>query len=180
MAKQNKKDEFNFRVGIKISQFGKVNEVRIVGEKYNDIYSLEDALKLAEKEELDLVEINPKSIPPTCKILDYQKFIFDKKKKKKEIEKNNKKNQQDIKELRFGPNTDSHDFDFKKRHAEKFLKNGDKIKAYVFFKGREMAYKEKGEILLLNLIQDLRDISKVESLPKMEGNRMITYLSPKK
>jgi translation initiation factor IF-3 len=178
--KQNKKEEFNFRVNEKINQWGKVNEVRIVGEDYNDVYNFQDALNMAYNQDLDLVEINPNSNPPICKIIDYQKFLFEKKKKQKETEKNNRKNRQDLKELRFGPNTDEHDFTFKKNHAIKFLENGDKIKAYVFFKGREMQFKEKGEILLLRRADDLEDLCKVDMLPKMEGNRMIMNLSPKK
>jgi len=178
--KQNKKNEFNFRVNEKINQWGKVNEVRVVGEDYNDVYNFQDALNMAYNKNLDLVEINPNSNPPTCKIIDFQKFIFDKKKKQKEVEKNNRKNRQDLKELRFGPNTDEHDFKFKKNHAIKFLENGDKVKAFVFFKGREMQFKEKGEIILLRLADDLQDICKVDMLPKLEGNRMIMNLSPKK
>jgi translation initiation factor IF-3 len=179
--KQNKKNkEVEYRINEKINQWGKVNEVRIVGEDYNDVYNFQDALNMAYNQDLDLVEINSNSTPPTCKIMDYSKFLYEKKRKQKEIEKNNRKNKQELKELRFGPNTDDHDFEFKKRHAEKFLLNGDKVKAYVFFKGREMHFKDKGEFLLLKLIQELQDICKVESLPKMEGNRMIIFLYPKK
>jgi translation initiation factor IF-3 len=180
MKKKNIKKEQNYRVGKKISQWGKVEEVRIVGENYNNIYSLDGALKLAEKEGLDLVEINPNSNPPTCKILDFDKFMFDKKKKQKEIDKRNNKNKQEVKEMRFGPNTDEHDLEFKKKHIIKFLKNNDKVKAYVFFKGREMSFKEKGEILLLKLANELSDLCKVDSMPKLEGNKLIMILSPKK
>jgi translation initiation factor IF-3 len=183
MAKKkqkNQKKEDQPRVNEKINQWGKVNEVRIVGEGYNDIYPLKDAISMAYEQDLDLVEINPKVSPPICKIIDFKKFMYDKKKKQQEIEKKNRKNQQDLKELRFGPNTDEHDFEFKKRHAMKFITNGDKLKAYVFFKGREMQFVNKGQLLLDRLIDDLKEISKVDSKPKLEGNRMITILSPKK
>jgi translation initiation factor IF-3 len=178
--KQTKKNEVFYRVGYQISQRGIVKEIRLVGDGYNEIYDIDEALSLAEKEELDLVEINPSSNPPICKIIDYSKFLYEKKKRKKEQEKIQRKKKQEIKELRFGPNTDNHDFEFKKKHAIKFLNNGDKVKAFVFFKGREIAFKEQGEILLLRFADDLSELCKVESLPKLEGNRMILMLSPKK
>jgi translation initiation factor IF-3 len=124
-----------------------------------------------------LVEISPKADPPVCKILDYQKFLYQQKKKQKEMKQ--KTIQVTVKEIRFGPNTDDHDYNFKLRHAEKFLNEGSKVKAYVFFKGRSILFKEKGEILLLRFAQDLEEIGKVEQMPKLEGKRMTMFLAPK-
>jgi translation initiation factor IF-3 len=142
------------------------------------IYALRDALKLAEELELDLVEISPKAEPPVCKITDYSKFLYQQKKKQKEIKAKTVKVV--VKEIRFGPQTDEHDFNFKLRHAEKFLKEGAKVKAFVFFKGRSILFKEQGEILLLKLATGLEDCGAVEQLPKLEGKRMTMYISPKK
>lgn len=142
------------------------------------VYSLRDALKLAEELELDLVEISPKAEPPVCKIIDYSKFLYQQKKKQKEMKAKTVKVV--IKEIRFGPQTDEHDFNFKLRHAEKFLKEGAKVKAFVFFKGRSILFKEQGEILLLKLATGLEDVGAVEQLPKLEGKRMTMFISPKK
>ena len=142
------------------------------------IYSLRDALKLAEELELDLVEISPKAEPPVCKIIDYSKFLYQQKKKQKEMKAKTVKVV--VKEIRFGPQTDQHDFNFKLRHAEKFLKEGAKVKAFVFFKGRSILFKEQGEILLLKLATGLEDVGAVEQLPKLEGKRMTMFISPKK
>lgn len=128
--------------------------------------------------ELDLVEISPKAEPPVCRIIDYQKFLYQQRKKQKEQKQNAV--QVSVKEVRFGPNTDEHDYLFKKSHAEKFLKDGDKVKAFVFFKGRSILFKEKGEILLLRLATDLEEHGKVEQMPRLEGKRMTMFLSPKK
>jgi len=128
--------------------------------------------------DLDLVEISPNADPPVCRIIDYQKFLYQQKKKQKEL--NAKQIQVVVKEIRFGPNTDDHDFDFKLKHAEKFLNEGSKVKAYVFFKGRSILFKEKGEILLLKFAQELEEVGKVEQLPKLEGKRMTMFISPKK
>jgi translation initiation factor IF-3 len=136
-----------------------------------------EALKLADQLELDLVEISPKADPPVCRIVDYQKFLYQQKKKQKEMKAKTIK--VIIKEIRFGPNTDEHDYNFKLKHAQKFLEEGAKLKAFVFFKGRTILYKEKGEILLLRLAQDLEDIGKVEQLPKLEGKRMTMFMAPK-
>ncbi len=141
------------------------------------VYSLQEALKIADELDLDLVEISPNADPPVCKIVDYQKFLYQQKKKQKEIKA--KTTKIIVKEIRFGPNTDEHDYNFKLRHAEKFLQDGAKVKAFVFFKGRTILFKEKGEILLLRLAQDLEEVAKVEQLPKLEGKRMIMILSPK-
>jgi translation initiation factor IF-3 len=139
---------------------------------------LRDALKIADEMELDLVEISPKADPPVCKIIDYQKFLYQQKKKQKEIKAKTVK--VIVKEIRFGPQTDEHDFNFKLRHAEKFLKEGAKVKAFVFFKGRSILFKEQGEILLLKLATALEEIGAVEQMPKLEGKRMTMYISPKK
>lgn len=152
----------------------------MVGENIPEpgIYALRDALKLAEELELDLVEISPKAEPPVCKITDYSKFLYQQKKKQKEMKAKTVKVV--VKEIRFGPQTDEHDFNFKLRHAEKFLKEGAKVKAFVFFKGRSILFKEQGEILLLKLATGLEDCGAVEQLPKLEGKRMTMYISPKK
>jgi translation initiation factor IF-3 len=136
------------------------------------------AIKLAEERELDLVEIAATAVPPVCKITDYQKFLYNQKKKQKEIK--SKQAKVVLKEIRFGPNTDEHDFDFKLKHAIKFLGEGSKIKAFVFFKGRTIVFKERGEILLLKFAQELEDYGTVEQLPKLEGKRMIMMMAPKK
>jgi translation initiation factor IF-3 len=136
------------------------------------------ALKLAEEKELDLVEIAATAVPPVCKITDYQKFLYNQKKKQKEIK--SKQAKVVLKEIRFGPNTDEHDFQFKLKHAISFLKEGSKIKAFVFFKGRTIVFKERGEILLLKFAQELEEHGLVEQLPKLEGKRMIMMIAPKK
>lgn len=137
-----------------------------------------DALAKAREMELDLVEISPKADPPVAKIMDYKKFVYEQKKREKAMKANASKVV--IKEIRFGPNTDDHDYEFKKKHAEKFLKEGAKLKAYVFFKGRSIIYKDQGEILLLRLAQDLEELGKVEQMPKLEGKRMNMFIAPKK
>ncbi len=141
------------------------------------VMSIEEARKLADEKELDLVLISEKADPPVCRIIDYQKFLYQQKKKQKEIKANAQKVV--VKEIRFGPNTDEHDYNFKLKHAEKFLSDGAKVKAFVFFKGRSILFKEKGEILLLRFAQDLEEVGKVEQLPKLEGKRMIMFISPK-
>jgi translation initiation factor IF-3 len=142
------------------------------------IYPIRDALKLADEMELDLVEISPKADPPVCKITDYSKFLYQQKKKQKEMKA--KAQKITVKEIRFGPQTDDHDFEFKKRHAEKFLKDGAKVKAFVFFKGRSIIFKEQGEILLLKLATELEELGTVEQMPRLEGKRMTMIISPKK
>jgi len=153
--------------------------VRVVGENVTvGIYGIKEAIEMARNQELDLVEISPKAEPPVCKIIDYSKFLYQQKKKQKEVKAKTVKVV--IKEIRFGPNTDEHDFNFKLKHAEKFLKEGAKVKAFVFFKGRSILFKEQGEILLLKLATALEDVGSVEQLPKLEGKRMTMYISPKK
>ena len=143
-----------------------------------DIYDIQSALRMASEQNLDLVEISPKADPPVCKIIDYSKFKYDQKKKQKEIK--SKAQKTVLKEIRFGPNTDEHDFNFKLKHAINFLKEGAKVKAYVHFVGRTIVFKERGEILLLRLAQELEEYAKVDQLPKLEGKRMFLMLSPKK
>lgn len=142
------------------------------------VYSTAEALKMAEAQDLDLVEVSPNADPPVCRIIDYNKFLYEQKKKQKEMKA--KAVKVVVKEIRFGPNTDEHDFQFKLKHAQKFLEEGAKVKAYVFFKGRTILYKDKGEILLLRFAQELEEVGKLEQMPKLEGKRMIIMLSPSK
>jgi|TARA_R110000868_G_scaffold1544_1_gene12307 translation initiation factor IF-3 len=135
-------------------------------------------MRIANEQELDLVEISPNADPPVCKVMDYKKFLYEQKKRDKALK--SKATKVTIKEIRFGPNTDDHDYDFKKKHAEKFLKEGAKLKAFVFFKGRSIIFKEKGQILLLRLAQDLEEYGKVEQMPRLEGKRMTMFISPRK
>ncbi|OIO99911.1 MAG: translation initiation factor IF-3 [Bacteroidetes bacterium CG2_30_32_10] len=153
--------------------------VRVVGENIEQgIYQIKEALQIATDLGLDLVEISPTANPPVCKVVDYKKFLYEQKKKLKEIKSNAAKVV--LKEIRFGPNTDDHDFNFKLKHAIKFLSEGAKLKVDVFFKGRTILYKEQGEIILLKFAQELADYGKVDQLPKLEGKRMIMTISPKK
>jgi len=142
------------------------------------VYSIQEALNIADEIEEDLVEISPNATPPVCKIMDYKKFVYEQKKREKALK--SKATKVTIKEIRFGPNTDDHDYQFKKKHGEKFLKDGAKLKAYVFFKGRSIIYKDQGEILLLRLARDLEEYGKVEQMPRLEGKRMTMFLAPKK
>jgi translation initiation factor IF-3 len=153
--------------------------VRVVGENIETgVFSLDQALRMAQELELDLVEISPNADPPVCRIVDYSKFLYNLRKKEKEQKA--KQSNVTVKEIRFGPNTDDHDFEFKLKHARKFLEEGSKVKAYVFFKGRTIVFKERGEILLLKFAQELEDVAAVEQLPKLEGKRMIMMFNPRK
>jgi len=153
--------------------------VRLVGENVeNGIFSSREAINMAKEQDLDLVEISPAADPPVCKIIDYKKFLFDRKKKQKEIKA--KTVRVVVKEIRLGPHTDDHDFNFKLRHAMKFLQDGAKVKVDVFFKGRSIVYKNNGEIILLRFAQELEEYGKVEQMPKLEGKRMIMIIAPKK
>ncbi len=153
--------------------------VRLVGENVEDgIFPVREAINMANEQDLDLVEISPTANPPVCKVIDYKKFLFDRKKKQKEIKAKTVK--VIVKEIRLGPHTDDHDFNFKLKHAEKFLQDGAKVKVDVFFKGRSIIYKDKGEIILLRFAQELEEFGKVEQMPKLEGKRMIMILTPKK
>ena len=157
----------------------RAKEVRLVGDNVeNGIYPIQQALKIADEMELDLIEISPTAQPPVCKILDYSKFLYQQKKRQKEQKA--KATKVVVKEIRFGPQTDDHDYNFKLKHAKGFLEEGSKVKAYVFFKGRSILFKEQGEVLLLRFANDLEDYGKVEQLPVLEGKRMIIMLTPKK
>ncbi|KDN55936.1 translation initiation factor IF-3 [Flavobacterium seoulense] len=156
-----------------------MQEVRLVGENIEPgVFKLSEALRLADEFELDLVEISPNADPPVCKIMDYKKFVYEQKKREKVLKA--KSSQVVVKEIRFGPQTDEHDYEFKRKNAEKFLKEGAKLKAFVFFKGRSIIYKDQGQILLLRLAQDLEEHGKVEAMPVLEGKRMIMFIAPKK
>lgn len=156
----------------------RVPQVRLVGDNVEvGVYSTQEALKMAQEQQLDLVEISPTADPPVCKIIDYNKFLYEKKKKEKEQKAKSKTSE--VKEIRFTPNTDDHDFDFKAKHAEKFLKEGNKVKAYVQFKGRAIQFKERGELLLLKFAERLNDAGVLEGMPKMEGKRMLAIWAPK-
>jgi translation initiation factor IF-3 len=151
----------------------------VVGENVQvGVYPIRQARAMAEEQGLDLVEISPKAVPPVCKIIDYKKFLYEQKKREKALKA--KATKVTIKEIRFGPQTDEHDYEFKKKHAIKFLQDGAKLKAFVFFKGRSIIFKEQGQILLLKLAQELEDYGKVEQMPKLEGKRMIMFIAPKK
>src|SRR4249920_2823621 len=156
----------------------RVPQVRLVGDNVEvGVYSIQEALRMAQDQQLDLVEISPQADPPVCKIIDYNKFLYEKKKKEKEMKANSKVSE--VKEIRFTPNTDDHDFNFKAKHAENFLKDGNKVKAYVQFKGRAIMFKERGELLLLRFAERLAEIGQPEALPKLEGKRMLMVLTPK-
>jgi translation initiation factor IF-3 len=163
----------------KINQYITAPVVRVVGDNVEQgIYNLREAIEIARNLELDLVEISPTANPPVCKVIDYRKFLYDLKRKQKEMKAKSSKIV--VKEIRLGPNTDDHDFNFKLKHAENFLKEGAKVKVEVFFKGRSIVYKDKGELMLLRFASELEEVVKVEQLPKLEGKRMIMMLAPKK
>ena len=179
-------DKFNYRLNRDI----RVPRIRLVGDNLEEVsvvagktietgvFYTNQVLDWAEELELDLVEISPNADPPVCKIIDYKKFIYDRKKKDKELKAKTAKTV--IKEIRFGPNTDDHDFDFKVKHAKKFLEEGEKIKAYVHFKGRAIVFKDRGELILLRFLKELEELGAAEELPKLEGKRMIVMIAPKK
>ena len=156
----------------------RVPQVRLVGDNVEvGVYPIQEAIRMAQDQQLDLVEISPQADPPVCKIIDYNKFLYEKKKKEKEMKANSKS--AEVKEIRFTPGTDDHDFDFKSKHAESFLKEGNKVKAYVQFKGRAIMFKERGELLLLKFAERLAEVGQPEALPKMEGKRMLMIFAPK-
>ncbi|MDP4266350.1 MAG: translation initiation factor IF-3 [Bacteroidota bacterium] len=174
-TERKKDNKFQHRINEEIT----APVIRIVGDNVEQkIVTIREALKISEEMGLDLVEISPAASPPVCRIIDYMKFLYEQKKKMKEIKSNQAKIV--VKEIRFGPNTDEHDFNFKLKHAIKFLEEGDKIKADVFFKGRSILYKEQGEVILLKFADALEEYGKVEQLPKLEGKRMMMLISPKK
>ena len=173
MKKDNLKDQYRTNEQIR------AREVRLVGDNVEQgVFPTSEALKIARDQHLDLIEISPNAAPPVCKISDYQKFIYQQKKHQKEQKAKSVKIV--VKEIRFGPQTDDHDYNFKLKHAKSFLEEGAKVKAYVFFKGRSILFKEQGEVLLLRFANDLEDFAKVESLPSLEGKKMIIMLAPKK
>ncbi len=173
MKNDNPKEQY------RINERIRVREVRLVGDNVEQgVYPTSQALKIAEDQGLDLVEISPNAAPPVCRVIDYQKFLYQQKKRLKEQKAKSVKVV--VKEIRFGPQTDDHDYDFKLKHAKGFLEEGAKVKAYVFFKGRSILFKEQGEVLLLRFANDLEDYGKVEQMPVLEGKRMIIMISPKK
>jgi len=166
---------------LRINKQIRVTEVRLVGKNVEQgIYETIEALSMSDEMGLDLVEISPEANPPVCKIVDYQKFLYDKRKKEKEMQKKQKANQSQIKEIRLTPNIDDHDFDFKITHAINFLKDNNKVKVTIFFKGREIMFKSKGEITILKFVEKLQEYGTAESMPKLEGKRMSVFIKPKK
>lgn len=162
----------------RINEHIQADPVRLVGDNVEQgIVSLSDAIAISKDQELDLVEVSPNAKPPVAKVLDYRKFLYEQKKKAKELKATQAKT--DIKEIRFGPNTDEHDVNFKLKHAEKFIEEGHKVRAYVFFRGRSIVFKERGELLLLQFAEKLQEVAKLEQMPKMEGKKMIIVLAPK-
>lgn len=170
----NRQPEPEHRINERI----RVPQVRLVGDNVTvGIYLTQEALRIAQQQELDLVEISPNADPPVCKVIDYKKFLYEKKRKEKEMKANAK--QSEVKEIRFTPGTDDHDFDFKAKHAEKFLKDGNKVKAYVQFKGRAIMFQDRGQLLLLKFAERLAEAGVLEGMPKMEGKRMLVMFAPK-
>ncbi len=166
--------KFNYRVNEQIRS----REVRIISENGSTVMPTIQALELARAQEVDLVEISPNAEPPVCRLIDYSKFLYQQKKRAKELKA--KQVKQEVKEIRFGPQTDDHDYNFKLKHAKEFLEEGNKVRAFVFFRGRSILFKEQGEVLLLRFANDLEDYAKVERMPSLEGKKMFLYLSPKK
>ena len=156
----------------------RVREVRIVGDNGSTVVPTRDALNMAREQGVDLVEISPNANPPVCRLIDYSKFLYQQKKRQKEMKA--KQVKVEVKEIRFGPQTDEHDYQFKLKHAKEFLEEGNKVRAYVFFRGRSILFKEQGEVLLLRFANDLEEVGKVESMPSLEGKKMFIYLAPKK
>ena len=171
---KNDKMKFQYRVNEQI----RAREVRVVSDGGAEVMPTRKALEQAHHEGLDLVEIYPNAQPPVCRIIDYSKFLYQQKKHQKEMKQ--KQVKQEVKEIRFGPQTDEHDYQFKLKHAQEFLNDGNKVRAYVFFRGRSILFKEQGEVLLLRFANDLEELAKVEQLPKLEGKKMFLYLTPKK
>ena len=171
---KNDKMKLQYRVNEKIH----VREVRVVTDEGSEVMPTRKAMDLARQKGVDLVEISPNAQPPVCRLIDYSKFLYQQKRRQKEMKQ--KQVRQEVKEIRFGPQTDEHDYQFKLKHAIEFLNEGNKVRAYVFFRGRSILFKEQGEVLLLRFANDLEEYAKVEQLPKLEGKRMFLYLAPKK
>ena len=177
--KANKNDKRQQQQQYRINEQIRAREVRIVGDDVeSQVMQTRDAIKLAQQKEVDLVEISPNAEPPVCRLIDYSKFLYQQKKRQKELKA--KQVKIEVKEIRFGPQTDDHDYNFKLKHAQGFLSDGDKVKAYVFFRGRSILFKEQGEVLLLRFANDLEEYGKVESMPVLEGKRMTMFIAPKK
>lgn len=174
MKDNNNKMKNQYRVNGQIH----VREVRVVSDGGSEVMPTRKALDLARQQELDLVEISPNAQPPVCRIIDYSKFLYQQKKRQKEMKQ--KQVKVEVKEIRFGPQTDDHDYQFKLKHAKEFLEEGNKVRAYVFFRGRSILFKDQGEVLLLRFANDLEEVAKVEQLPKLEGKKMFLFLAPKK
>ena len=172
MKKDNLKDQYRINGQIR------VREVRVVSDGGSEVMPTRKALDLARQQELDLVEISPNAQPPVCRIIDYSKFLYQQKKRQKEMKQ--KQVKVEVKEIRFGPQTDDHDYQFKLKHAREFLEEGNKVRAYVFFRGRSILFKDQGEVLLLRFANDLEEVAKVEQMPKLEGKKMFLFLAPKK
>jgi translation initiation factor IF-3 len=172
MKKDNLKNQYRINGQIH------VREVRVVTDNGSEVMPTRKALDLARQQELDLVEISPNAQPPVCRIIDYSKFLYQQKKRQKEMKQ--KQVKVEVKEIRFGPQTDDHDYQFKLKHAQEFLEEGNKVRAYVFFRGRSILFKEQGEVLLLRFANDLEEYAKVEQMPKLEGKKMFLFLAPKK
>ena len=162
----------------RINEQIRVREVRIVGDNGSTVVPTRDALNMAREQGVDLVEISPNANPPVCRLIDYSKFLYQQKKRQKEMKA--KQVKVEVKEIRFGPQTDEHDYQFKLKHAREFLEEGNKVRAYVFFRGRSILFKEQGEVLLLRFANDLEEVGKVEGMPSLEGKKMFLYLAPKK
>ena len=171
---KNDKMKSQYRINEQI----RVREVRIVGDNGSSVVPTRDALNMAREQGVDLVEISPNANPPVCRLIDYSKFLYQQKKRQKEMKA--KQVKVEVKEIRFGPQTDEHDYQFKLKHAKEFLEEGNKVRAYVFFRGRSILFKEQGEVLLLRFANDLEEVGKVESMPSLEGKKMFLYLAPKK
>ncbi|MBQ8452471.1 MAG: translation initiation factor IF-3 [Prevotella sp.] len=171
---KNDKNSNQYRVNEQI----RAKEVRVVGDEGSTVMTLRQALDMAHQQGVDLVEISPNAQPPVCRIIDYSKFLYQQKKRQKEMKQ--KQVKVEVKEIRFGPQTDEHDYQFKLKHAQEFLSEGNKVRAYVFFRGRSILFKEQGEVLLLRFANDLEEYGKVEQMPKLEGKKMFLYMAPKK
>ena len=171
---KNDKMKNQYRVNEQI----RVREVRIVGDSGSTVVPIREALDMARDQGVDLVEISPNANPPVCRLIDYSKFLYQQKKRQKEMKA--KQVKVEVKEIRFGPQTDEHDYQFKLKHPKEFLEEGNKVRAYVFFRGRSILFKEQGEVLLLRFANDLEEFGKVESMPSLEGKKMFLYLAPKK
>ena len=170
------KDDLKYKY--RVNEHIRAKEVRVVSDNGSEVMPTRKALDMARREEVDLVEISPNAQPPVCRLIDYSKFLYQQKRRQKEMKQ--KQVKQEVKEIRFGPQTDEHDYQFKLKHAEEFLREGNKVRAYVFFRGRSILFKEQGEVLLLRFANDLEELGKVEQMPKLEGKKMFLYLAPKK